>query len=113
MAPDTIAPALREFPVPPKLVEGAMAGSRPYVANAKVQEAIGFPGELVPDWHDRAIGHLGQMLDKYRSLRVYLDACVHCGACSDKCHRGHRWNRPPQGRILLEDGHEHILLLRS
>ena len=21
-----------------------------------------------------------------RSLRVYMDACVHCGACSDKCH---------------------------
>jgi Fe-S oxidoreductase len=25
-------------------------------------------------------------LSKYRSLRVYMDACVHCGACSDKCH---------------------------
>jgi Fe-S oxidoreductase len=26
------------------------------------------------------------LLGKYRSLRVYMDACVHCGACSDKCH---------------------------
>ncbi|HET9470638.1 MAG TPA: (Fe-S)-binding protein, partial [Usitatibacter sp.] len=51
-----------------------------------VQEAIGFPGELAPDWHDRAIGRLGELLDKYRSLRVYMDACVHCGACTDKCH---------------------------
>ncbi|MGA8049299.1 MAG: (Fe-S)-binding protein, partial [Burkholderiales bacterium] len=23
---------------------------------------------------------------KYRSLRVFLDTCVHCGACTDKCH---------------------------
>lgn len=83
---DVTAPALREFPIPPKPQPGAMAASQPYVANSKVQEAIGFPGELVPDWHDRAIAHLGDMLHKYRSLRVYLDACVHCGACTDKCH---------------------------
>jgi Fe-S oxidoreductase len=25
------------------------------------------------------------MLEKYRSLRVYLDTCVKCGACADKC----------------------------
>ena len=29
---------------------------------------------------------MGELLGKYRSLRVYMDACVHCGACSDKCH---------------------------
>ena len=82
---DVTAPALREYPVAPKPQRGAMAGSQPFVANAKVQEAIGFPGELVPDWHDRAIGRLGEMLGKYRSLRVYLDACVHCGACLWNC----------------------------
>jgi len=83
---DVVAPALREFPIPPKAQPGAMAGSMSFVANESVQEALGFPGKLVPDWHERAIDHLGEMLGKYRSLRVYLDACVHCGACSDKCH---------------------------
>src|SRR5512147_3096146 len=63
MAAEVHAPPLREFPIAPKPQPGSMAGSSPYVANAKVQEAIGFPG-----------------------LRVYLDACVHCGACTDKCH---------------------------
>jgi Fe-S oxidoreductase len=29
---------------------------------------------------------MGELLGKYRSLQVYMDACVHCGACSDKCH---------------------------
>ena len=34
----------------------------------------------------RAIAKMGELLGKYRSLQVYMDACVHCGACSDKCH---------------------------
>ena len=29
---------------------------------------------------------MGELLGKYRSLKVYMDACVHCGACADKCH---------------------------
>ncbi len=83
---DVTAPPLRAFPVAPAIVPDAMAGSKPYVANEKMQEAIGFPGQLVEDWHDRAIARLGELVRDYRSLHVYLDACVHCGACSDKCH---------------------------
>jgi [DsrC]-trisulfide reductase subunit K len=79
-------PKLREYPIVPILREDAMAGSRPFVAAAPIQQALGFPGELVPDWQEKAIAKLGELLDKYRSLRVYLDACVHCGACADKCH---------------------------
>ncbi|MDE2625339.1 MAG: (Fe-S)-binding protein [Betaproteobacteria bacterium] len=63
-----------------------MKDVRSFVANEKIQTAIGFPGQLVDDWHDRAIGKMGELLEKYRSLKVYMDACVHCGACSDKCH---------------------------
>jgi Fe-S oxidoreductase len=29
---------------------------------------------------------MGELLDKYRSLKVYMDTCVHCGSCTDKCH---------------------------
>ena len=83
---DVTAPLLREFPVPPALVPDAMAESKPYVATEKMQEAIGFPAKLVDDWHDKAISKMGELVGKYRSLRVYMDACVHCGACSDKCH---------------------------
>jgi Fe-S oxidoreductase len=83
---DVTAPPLREFPVAPALVPDAMAESKPYVATEKMQEAIGFPAKLVDDWHDKAISKMGELVGKYRSLRVYLDACVHCGACSDKCH---------------------------
>lgn len=86
MAAKVEAPALREFPVVPTLQPGAMEASRPYLASDKIQTAIGFPGELVDDWHDKAIAKMGELLGKYRSLKVYLDACVHCGACTDKCH---------------------------
>ncbi len=83
---DVIAPPLKEYPVIPILQEGAMAASKPYIANAQMQQALGFPGELVEGWQEKAVFKLGELLGKYRSLKVYLDSCVHCGACSDKCH---------------------------
>ena len=80
------APAYRTIPIIPKLIPGAMEGKGPYIANEKIQEALGFPGELVDDWHDKAIAKMGDLLGKFRSVRVFMDACVHCGACTDKCH---------------------------
>ncbi|MDE2623554.1 MAG: (Fe-S)-binding protein, partial [Betaproteobacteria bacterium] len=86
MAETVVAPPLRVIPIIPELKPDAMKDVRSFVANEKIQTAIGFPGQLVDDWHDRAIGKMGELLEKYRSLKVYMDACVHCGACSDKCH---------------------------
>ncbi len=79
-------PKLKPYPVIPLVAAGAMAHSKPYVANAAIQANIGFPGELAEGWEQRAIAKMGELLGKYRSLQVYMDACVHCGACSDKCH---------------------------
>ncbi|MDP6517001.1 MAG: (Fe-S)-binding protein [Alphaproteobacteria bacterium] len=79
-------PSLREnFEIPP-LEEGAMDHSSPFVAGADHQEALGFPGELVEDWQEKAIGKMAELLGKYRGLPVFMDACVKCGACTDKCH---------------------------
>ena len=86
MAETVVAPPLRVIPIIPELKPDAMKDVRSFVANEKIQTAIGFPGQLVDDWHDRALGKMGELLEKYRSLKVYMDACVHCGACSDKCH---------------------------
>ncbi|MFA7269642.1 MAG: (Fe-S)-binding protein [Sterolibacterium sp.] len=87
--PEITAPALRDprnYSQIPALQPGAMAAATPYIANEKIQEALGFPGKLVDDWHDKAIARMGELLGKYRSFKVFMDACVHCGACSDKCH---------------------------
>ncbi len=78
-----------EIPDPleiPELREGAMEGDGPFVAKPEHQEPLGFPGELVDDWQEKAIAKLGEMVGKYRGLRVFLDSCVKCGACTDKCH---------------------------
>ncbi|MCI1193024.1 (Fe-S)-binding protein [Calidifontimicrobium sp. SYSU G02091] len=79
-------PELKPYPVIPLVAEGAMAHTRPFVASPQIQSHIGFPGELSEGWEQRAIAKMGELLGKYRSLQVYMDACVHCGACSDKCH---------------------------
>jgi Fe-S oxidoreductase len=79
-------PELQEYPEIPPVTPGTMAHSKPFVAKAEFQAPLNFPGELPDDWHDRAIDAMGDLLGKYRSLQVYLDSCVKCGACTDKCH---------------------------
>ena len=86
MAIEVKAPPYRIFNIAPAIKPGAMEKSKSFLANDKIQADLGFPGQEVADWHDRAIGKMGELLGKYRSLKVYMDACVHCGACSDKCH---------------------------
>jgi Fe-S oxidoreductase len=86
--------AAAEFDIPelkddievPKLREGTMAHAKSFLAPKPVQDAMGYPHELGEDWKERAIDKMGDLLGKYRSLKVFLDACVHCGACTDKCH---------------------------
>ncbi len=70
----------------PVLNPGVMKDSAPFKAAPAFQEALGFPGELVDDWQARAIEKFGELLKKSRALRVYMDSCVKCGACTDKCH---------------------------
>lgn len=79
-------PPLEKYPRIPVIAEGAMAHSKPYVAGPDQQEPLGFPGELIDDWHRVAIDKMGELVGKHRSLRVFLDSCVKCGACTDKCH---------------------------
>ncbi|MGH8672194.1 MAG: sulfate reduction electron transfer complex DsrMKJOP subunit DsrK [Burkholderiales bacterium] len=79
-------PALKEYSVVPAVQENVMAHSKPFIASPAIQQALGFPGELVENWQGKAIEKMGDLLGNYRSLKVYLDSCVHCGACTDKCH---------------------------
>ena len=83
---DFDTPELKEYPVIPRIQEGTMAHSKPFVAKEQFQEALGFPGELVDNWQQVAYDKMEELTGKYRSLAVYLDSCVKCGACTDKCH---------------------------
>jgi len=83
---DFEVPELKEYPVIPHLQEGTMAHSKPFVAKEQFQEPLGFPGELVDNWQQVAYDKMEELTGKYRSLAVFLDSCVKCGACTDKCH---------------------------
>ncbi|UCE89365.1 MAG: (Fe-S)-binding protein [Pseudomonadota bacterium] len=83
---DFEVPEVTEYPVVPLVKEGAMAHSQPFVAKGEFQQPLGFPGELVDNWKEIAIDKMGELKGKYRSLQVFLDSCVKCGACTDKCH---------------------------
>jgi Fe-S oxidoreductase len=42
--------------------------------------------KLPKEWKEIVLEGLRERLDKYRSLRLFMDICVRCGACADKCH---------------------------
>jgi Fe-S oxidoreductase len=79
-------PELQDYVEIPVVTPDTMAHLKSYVASPQFQEPLGFPGELVENWQEKAIGKMGELLGKYRSLQVFLDSCVKCGACTDKCH---------------------------
>ncbi|HEY4774618.1 MAG TPA: (Fe-S)-binding protein [Xanthobacteraceae bacterium] len=86
---DQVTVSDSEVPDPleiPALAPGAMRASKPYGAAAEMQKPLGFPGALVENWQDKAIEKMAELRGKYRSFRLFLDACVKCGACTDKCH---------------------------
>lgn len=83
---DFETPEIKEYPVIPHIKLGVMSHSKPFISKPEFQEPLGFPGELVDDWQEKAYAKMEELLGKYRSFRVYLDACVKCGACTDKCH---------------------------
>lgn len=79
-------PEVKEYPTIPLIKEGVMAHSKPFLSKEQFQQPLGYPGELLDNWQDVAIEKMGELLGKYRGLQVFLDSCVKCGACTDKCH---------------------------
>ncbi len=79
-------PDIRTYPVIPHIENDATSHLSPFKSKVEHQNPLGYPGELIDDWQGKAIDKMGDLLGKYRSLRVYLDSCIQCGACTDKCH---------------------------
>jgi Fe-S oxidoreductase len=68
-----------------------------YGSNPKNVEYLGLPHartfdprsedwDLPENWKEIILQGLKDRLKKYRSLQVFMDVCVRCGACADKCH---------------------------
>ncbi|MDI6815829.1 MAG: (Fe-S)-binding protein [Actinomycetota bacterium] len=41
---------------------------------------------LPENWKEIVLEAMKERLEKYRSFRLFMDICVRCGACADKCH---------------------------
>ncbi len=83
---DYDVPEIPEDIETPSLEPGTMGHLAPYPSVEKHMKPLGFPAAKVDNWQEEGIEKLGSMLEKYKSLQVFLDICVKCGACADKCH---------------------------
>jgi Fe-S oxidoreductase len=69
----------------PRIIPGASFVHQHHKANEQLLTGLGYPGALVENWQEKAIAKMRELLNKYKSLKLYLDICVRCGACADKC----------------------------
>lgn len=42
--------------------------------------------KLPENWQEIFLKGMQDLLNKYRSFKIFMDICVRCGACADKCH---------------------------
>ncbi len=68
-----------------------------YAGNPKSLETVGLPfarqwnpidedWNLPENWKEIISKGFRERLDRFRSVKVFMDICVRCGACADKCH---------------------------
>jgi len=97
--PDKLIATIPAFPM-----EGWMdtkpefkPGTWCYPAKVDNMKALGMPNphewsadqedwNLPENWEEIIYEGLKTRLAKHRSLKVFMDICVRCGACADKCH---------------------------
>ena len=68
-----------------------------YAGNPKSLEYVNLPNprlwscfdedwQLPENWKEIISKGFRERLDRFRSVKVFMDICVRCGACADKCH---------------------------
>ncbi len=68
-----------------------------YASNPKSVEYLGLPHarawnpveddwQLPENWQEIIHQGFKERLERFRSFKVFMDICVRCGACADKCH---------------------------
>jgi Fe-S oxidoreductase len=86
-------PATDWMDVPAEIRKGIAC----YAGNPKSLELLGFPNprtwscfdddwQLPENWQQIIHEGFKERLEKFRSFKVFMDICVRCGACADKCH---------------------------
>ena len=68
-----------------------------YAGQPKNLEAVGLPNarawnpldadwKLPDNWKTIVIEGIRERISRFRSFHIFMDICVRCGACADKCH---------------------------
>ena len=68
-----------------------------YASNPKSVNILGLPNarpwnpteddwKLPENWQQILHEGFKERLERFRSFKVFMDICVRCGACADKCH---------------------------
>jgi Fe-S oxidoreductase len=67
---------------------GSKPGNLEYVSMPNPREWSPFDEDwkLPENWKEIILEGLRERLDRFRSLKLFMDICVRCGACADKCH---------------------------
>ena len=93
-------------------------GMYAYPAKVEIMEGLHMPHphawqpededwNLPENWEEIIYKALKERLAKHRSLKIFMDTCVRCGACADKCHFFLGTNDPKNMPVLRAE------LLRS
>ena len=93
-----------------------------YASNPKSVEYLGLPNarpwspldddwQVPENWKEIIFEGIRERLEKFRSFKIFMDICVRCGACSDKCHffigTGDPKNMPVVRAELLRSVYRH------
>lgn len=54
--------------------------------NARSWQPTDEDWKIPEGWETTILDGIAERLSKYRSFKVFMDICVRCGACADKCH---------------------------
>ena len=118
--PQELIASRPEFPSEPWLdIKPQFApGSFCYPAKKETMELLHMPNphdwdpaaedwNLPENWEQILCDAFEERLQKHRSLKLFMDICVRCGACADKCHFFLGTNDPKNMPVLRAE------LLRS
>jgi Fe-S oxidoreductase len=78
--PVDLRPGTWSYPGVPKHVEYLQ------MPNPRQWSPLDDDWQLPENWQQIILDGMKERLEKYRSFRLFMDICVRCGACADKCH---------------------------
>jgi Fe-S oxidoreductase len=93
------------YPGKPKILEYL------HLPNPREWQPTDKDWKLQPTWKQDILDGMKDRLSKYRSFQLFMDICVRCGACADKCHfflgSGDPKNMPVLRAELLRSVYRH------